>query len=149
MNGTALNIMDNPEMFYAQSDNQFMPPNQFGNDNTSIATGGTQSTGLHPHQMRNSIVMTNPSELQVNTLYKPAGSFRKFNDPYSRNNSMNSQANTYQQYVQNQMHTRVSGILEEEDILQPPSVPGILPHSGSSEDLRKQLGSSHNFNVPM
>ena len=149
MNGTALNIMDNPEMFYAQSDNQFMPPNQFGNDTTSIATGGTQSTGLHPHQMRNSIVMTNPSELQVNTLYKPAGSFRKFNDPYSRNNSMNSQANTYQQYVQNQMHTRVSGILEEEDILQPPSVPGILPHSGSSEDLRKQLGSSHNFNVPM
>ena len=149
MNGTALNIMDNPEMFYAQSDNQFMPPGQAGNDMTSITTSGTQSTGLHPHQIRNSIVMTNPSTLQKNTLYKPAGSFRKFNDPYSRNNSMNSQANTYQQYVQNQIHSRVSGILEEEDTLQPPSLPGILPHSGSSEDLRKQLGSSHNFNVSM
>ncbi|SMN20767.1 similar to Saccharomyces cerevisiae YHR149C SKG6 Integral membrane protein that localizes primarily to growing sites such as the bud tip or the cell periphery [Maudiozyma saulgeensis] len=154
LNGTALNPMDHPEMFYSQSDEPYVSQQQYGNDLQSMTTNNTMGTTshVHPYQMRNSIVMTNPSELQSSSRsYRPAGSFRKFNDPMnttnnnSRNNSLVTSNNTYQQYVQ----SRVSGILEESDVLQPPSVPGILPHSGSSEDLRKQLGSSHNFNVPM
>ena len=156
LNGTALNPMDHPEMFYQQQDEPFVPPNQYTNDMQSVSTNNSQSnTHLHPYQLRNSIVMTNPSELQSSSRsYRPAGSFRKFKDPNngmnnSRNNSLmtsnTTTTNPYQQYVQ----SRVSGILEETDVLQPPSVPGILPHSGSSDDLRKQLGSSHNFNVSM
>ena len=156
LNGTALNPMDHPEMFYQQQDEPFVPPTQYTNDMQSVSTNNSQTnTHLHPYQLRNSIVMTNPSELQSSTRsYRPAGSFRKFNDPNngmnnSRNNSLMTSntmtTNPYQQYVQ----SRVSGILEETDVLQPPSVPGILPHSGSSDDLRKQLGSSHNFNVSM
>ncbi|CAB4254890.1 similar to Saccharomyces cerevisiae YHR149C SKG6 Integral membrane protein that localizes primarily to growing sites such as the bud tip or the cell periphery [Maudiozyma barnettii] len=155
LNGTALNPMDHPEMFYSQSDEPYMSQpqqQQYANDSQSIATNNTTGTTsyIHPYQLRNSIVMTNPSELQSSSRsYRPAGSFRKFNDPMtnnnSRNNSLVTSNNAYQQYVQ----SRVSGILEESDVLQPPSIPGILPHSGSSEDLRKQLGSSHNFNVSM
>lgn len=147
LNGTAVNPMDHPEMFYSQSEEALISPGQYGNDMVSLATNTTQNSSLFPHQMRSSIVMTDPSQFQNNALYKPAGSFRKYNDSSSRNNSFTSQGNTYQQHMQQQMNSRVSGILEESDVVQPPTIPSILPHSGSQDDLRKQIGSGHDFNV--
>lgn len=101
-----------------------------------------------PYQLRQSVVMTNPSDLTAKPSYKPAGSFRSVSATNSRNNSLTTQNNIYLQQQQQQLYnSRVSGILEETDVVQPPSVGGILPHSGSQDDLRKQLGSSHNYTV--
>lgn len=133
---TPFNPIDHPHMFYNQ--------NTFTDDQQSTVSQQTVTGQVLPHHLRQSIVMTNPSELSQPTLYKPAGSFRNISAANSRNNSMNSGYNTYQQHLVQQ---RVSGILDEHDTLQPPSVGGILPHSGSQEDLRKQLGSSHNYSV--
>lgn len=141
LNGTALNPMDHPEMFYSPSTDAYLNNVQAGNG--SIYTNTTQNTGaLLPYQMRQSIVMTNPSDLSVNKVHKPAGSFRNIVNANSRNNSLTTQKNPYEQQYQ----TRVSGILDQSDILQPPGVGNILPHTGSSDDLRKQLGSSNNYN---
>lgn len=145
LNGTALNPMDHPEMFYSNNTDDMMMMNRpayAGNSSMSFVSNNSQVSNIvSPHQMRKSIVMTNPAELQAPTTYKPAGSLRNLGpqqpigmDPY------------YQQQQQ-QIQSRVSGILENNDMVQPPSVGGILPHSGSQEDLRKQLGSSDNYTV--
>ncbi|KAL3229682.1 Protein TOS2 [Nakaseomyces bracarensis] len=141
LNGTALNPMDHPEMFYSQSTDAYL--NNAQTSNGSVYTNATQKTGaLLPYQMRQSIVMTNPSDLSVNKVHKPAGSFRNLVNANSRNNSLTTQNNPYQPQYQN----RVSGILDQSDVMQPPGVGNILPHTGSSDDLRKQLGASNNYN---
>ncbi|GAV52661.1 hypothetical protein ZYGR_0AG06520 [Zygosaccharomyces rouxii] len=129
VHGTALNPMDHPEMFYAQNDE-------------------TTQTGspLAPYKMRQSVVMTNPSELTLPTNFRPAGSIRNVSGMNTRNNSMTTQMNPYYRQ-QAAYNSRVSGLLAEEDVLHPPSIGGILPHSGSNDDLRKQLGSSHNYKI--
>ncbi|CAR26674.1 hypothetical protein ZYGR_0H04940 [Zygosaccharomyces rouxii] len=129
VHGTALNPMDHPELFYAHNDD-------------------TTQTGspLAPYKMRQSVVMTNPSELTLPTNFRPAGSIRNVSGMNTRNNSITTQMNPYYRQ-QAAYNSRVSGLLAEEDVLQPPSTGGILPHTGSNDDLRRQLGSSHNYKI--
>ena len=146
LNGTALNPMDHPEMFYKKQGDQFSAYQQ------SISGTPTQDNSQNapkPYQLRESIVMTDPSDLSILTTYKPAGSFRNISSFNSRNNSLMSQSNPYpqQQQQQQQINSRVSGLLDSTDVVQPPSVGDILPHSSSNEDLRKQLGHSSNYNI--
>ncbi|CAI4063992.1 hypothetical protein SKDZ_08G1960 [Saccharomyces kudriavzevii ZP591] len=145
LNGTALNPVDHPEMFYSPTNDAYYAPQQQGQSMKYNENGVVPS----PYQLRQSVVMTNPSDLIAKPTYKPAGSFRSVSATNSRNNSLTAQNNTYfqQQQQQQQYNSRVSGILEETDVVQPPSVGGILPHSGSQDDLRRQLGSSHNYAV--
>lgn len=140
LNGTALNPMDHPEMFYTNNDGFMQQPQMPNNSSMSFVSNNSQmSNVISPHQMRKSIVMTNPAEFQPQASYKPAGSLR--------NIQPQQQMDPYYQQQQQQIHSRVSGILENTDMVQPPSVGGILPHNGSQEDLRKQLGSSGNYAV--
>lgn len=144
LNGTALNPVDHPEMFYSPTNDTYYVPQQQGQFMRFNENGAAPS----PYQLRQSVVMTNPSDLTAKPSYKPAGSFRSVSATNSRNNSLTTQNNNYLQQQQQQLYnSRVSGILEETDVVQPPSVGGILPHSGSQDDLRKQLGSSHNYTV--
>ncbi|CAI4563361.1 CBM_collapsed_G0026690.mRNA.1.CDS.1 [Saccharomyces cerevisiae] len=144
LNGTALNPVDHPEMFYSPTNDAYYAPQQQGQYMKFNENGAVPS----PYQLRQSVVMTNPSDLTAKPSYKPAGSFRSVSATNSRNNSLTTQNNIYLQQQQQQLYnSRVSGILEETDVVQPPSVGGILPHSGSQDDLRKQLGSSHNYTV--
>ncbi|CDH09943.1 uncharacterized protein ZBAI_01727 [Zygosaccharomyces bailii ISA1307] len=130
VNGTALNPMDHPEMFYS-------------NNQTS---GHNNGTTVAPYQMRQSVVMTNPSDLTLPTKFRPAGSIRNVSGMNTRNNSMTTQMNPYYQQ-QVAYNSRVSGLLQEEDVLHPSNIEGILPHNGSPDDLRRQLGTSHNYNI--
>ena len=130
VNGTALNPMDHPEMFYS-------------NNQTS---GHNNGTAVAPYQMRQSVVMTNPSDLTLPTKFRPAGSIRNVSGMNTRNNSMTTQMNPYYQQ-QVAYNSRVSGLLQEEDVLHPSNIEGILPHNGSPDDLRRQLGTSHNYNI--
>ncbi|CDO94791.1 unnamed protein product [Kluyveromyces dobzhanskii CBS 2104] len=147
-NTQGFNPIDHPELYFHQTNGS--DPGLYS-DQTSSNTTPSQlnSAGSRvlPHHLRQSVVMTNPHELSQNNLYKPAGSFsRAVAD--SRSNSLMSNNNTYQQHLQNNyIKSRVSGILDDTDVLHPPSMGNILPHNGSQEDLRKQLGSSHNYNV--
>lgn len=149
LNGTALNPMDHPDMFYSNNGDQMygmnmQQPQYPGNSSMSFVSNNSQSSkGPSPHQLRKSVVMTNPAELQMATTYKPAGSIRNLGGNGMINND---QMDPYYQQQQ-QINSRVSGLLENNDMVQPPSVGGILPHSGSQDDLRKQLGSSDNYNV--
>ncbi|KAM3164196.1 Skg6p [Lachancea thermotolerans] len=137
-NGTKVNPIDHPELFYSQSSLV---------DEQSAYAQQTPSQGqVLPHHLRQSVVMTNPAQLSHPTLFKPAGSFRNFSAANSRNNSMTSQ-HSVQQHQTQLAHQRVSGILDDHDTVQPPRLGGILPHSGSHDDLRRQLGSSDNYNV--
>jgi hypothetical protein len=79
-----------------------------------------------PHHIRQSIVMVNPMEIGKQKIYRPAGSFSQMNSANSsRAGSLTSQ--TAYNPVQQHADTR-------------------LPSSGSQADLRKQLGSSDNYN---
>ncbi|CCD23979.1 Skg6p NDAI_0C03190 [Naumovozyma dairenensis CBS 421] len=152
LNGTALNPVDHPEMFYTSTPDAYNngQGNGYAGTDASIQTNMKKetSTAPLPFQLRQSIVMTNPHDLQAVPTHKPAGSFRNINAANnSRNNSLTSQTNPYYQQQQRQFNSRVSGILEETDTVQPPRMGAILPHSGSQEDLRRQLGSSDNYNV--
>ncbi|EDO19196.1 hypothetical protein Kpol_1050p53 [Vanderwaltozyma polyspora DSM 70294] len=143
LNGSALNPMDHPEMFYKQNDGQYTMYQQ-------NAQGFTSAENIQnvtqPHQLRASIVMTNPTSLSLPASYKPAGSFRNINASNSRNNSLTVQNNPYQQQMGN---SRVSGLLDYSDVVQPPGVSGIIPHSSSHDDLRKQLGTSNNYQMDL
>lgn len=146
INGTALNPMDHPEMFYSPSTDTYLNNGGMQPSNGSVYSANTYRGQVNgaplPYQLRQSVVMTNPSELSLNTLHKPAGSLRNYINSNSRNNSLTTQGNPYNQPNQ----SRVSGILDHIDTIQPPGVGNILPHNGSSSDLRKQLGSSNNYN---
>lgn len=131
INGTAVNPMDHPGMFYSQEGFPSYNNNGYGQPKA-------------PYQLRQSIVMTNPSDLTAVPRFKPAGSIRNISAMNSRNNSMTTGTNFPQQQIYD---NRVSGLLNEHDLVQPPSVSGILPHSSSQDDLRKQIGSSHNYSV--
>lgn len=135
LNGTALNPMDHPDMFYSNDSNNAYYQNQ--------QSGGA----LLPHQMRQSVVMTNPSSLSTNRRFKPAGSIRNYTNPNMFQPQVPANNNLYtSDHQQHQFYqSRVSGLLDAEDVLQPPSVGRILPSSGSNDDLRKQLGTSHNY----
>ena len=146
INGTALNPMDHPEMFYlSNTEPSFTQDQQTRNSDStsSLSKNGSSTSALLPFQLRTSVVMTNPAEVDSNNSYKPAGSIRKFNDTNGRNNSFTTQTNPYQQMLE----SRVSGILEPTDVIQPVSMSNILPHSGSQEDLRKQLGTSDKYKI--
>lgn len=138
LNGKSFSPIDHPELFYSQ--------NMAMEDSQSAFSQQTGAAQVLPHHLRQSVVMTNPMDLSQPTLFKPAGSFRNLSAANSRNNSMTSQ-HSVQQYRNQLAHQRVSGILDDHDTFQPPSVGGILPHSGSQEDLRRQLGASENYNV--
>lgn len=137
--GTTLNPLDHPELFYSQT--SLVDNNELAYDQQ--AKGPSK---VLPHHLRQSVVMTDPAQLSHSTLFKPAGSFRNMSAANSRNNSMTSQ-HTIQQYQTQMALQRVSGILDEHDTVQPPRLGGILPHNGSQDDLRRQLGSSDNYNV--
>ena len=146
INGTALNPMDHPEMFYlSNTEPSFAQEQQTRNSDStsSLSKNGSSTSALLPFQLRTSVVMTNPAEVESNNSYKPAGSLRKFNDTNGRNNSFTTQTNPYQQMLE----SRVSGILQPTDVIQPASMGSILPHSGSQEDLRKQLGTSDKYKI--
>lgn len=137
INGMAVNPISHPEMFYAQ-----------GNDSYSSyqksINGASNVQPAAPYQLRQSVVMTNPTDLVAAPRFRPAGSIRNVSAASSRNNSMTTNMNP--QYQQQQAYnSRVSGLLNESDLVHPPSVGGILPHNGSNDDLRKQIGSSHNY----
>ncbi|KAK5960296.1 Skg6p PWA37_002366 [Arxiozyma heterogenica] len=143
INGTAVNPMDHPEMFYSNNADEIynghfqQQPQYPNNSSMSFVSNNSQMSNIaSPYQMRKCIVMTNPAELQVSTTFKPAGSIRNLGP-------QQQQGDPYTQHI----HSRVSGILENNDMIQPPSMGGILPRSGSQEDLRKQLGSSNNYNI--
>lgn len=140
------NPIDHPELYFHQTNGTDSAMNSdenstYNNSAQSISSGAK----VLPHHLRQSVVMTNPHQLSQNTLYKPAGSFsRVISD--SRSNSLMSNANTYQQHLQDTyIKSRVSGILDDSDVMHAPSMGNILPHSGSQDDLRRQLGSSHNY----
>ncbi|SCU99348.1 LADA_0H19152g1_1 [Lachancea dasiensis] len=138
VSGPVVNPIDHPELFYNQT-------------SAPVATTGTLSNHANqaqslPHHLRQSVVMTNPADLMFPKVYKPAGSFRNISAANSRNNSLTSQ-NNVQQFQSQMAHQRVSGILDDDDTMQPPRFGGILPHNGSNEDLRRQLGSSENYTV--
>ncbi|QLL30313.1 hypothetical protein HG536_0A01300 [Torulaspora globosa] len=138
INGTAVNPMDHPEMFYAQGNDSYT--------SYQTANGSVVSQPAAPYQLRQSVVMTNPSDLTAAPRFRPAGSIRTASAANTRNNTITSRMNPY--YQQQQAYNlRVSGLLNEADVTQPPSVGQILPHSGSNEDLRRQIGGSHNYNV--
>lgn len=138
INGTAVNPMDHPEMFYSHGNDSY---SSYQSMNSS---GAGQPAA--PYQLRQSVVMTNPSDLTAAPRFRPAGSIRTASAANTRNNTMTSRMNPYYQQQQ-AYNSRVSGLLNEEDVLQPPSVGQILPYSGSQDDLRRQIGSSHNYNV--
>ncbi|CCE61576.1 hypothetical protein TPHA_0A05010 [Tetrapisispora phaffii CBS 4417] len=142
MNGTALNPMDHPDMFYKQGSDQFSSYNQ------QLASHDGSGGTLHPHKLRESVVMINPHSLGAPKSFKPAGSFRSVSNNNSKANSLTTQNNPYgANQVSNSYNSRVSGLIDHLDVSQPPSVGNILPHSSSNEDLRKQLGSSQNYNI--
>lgn len=133
INGTAVNPMDYPEMFYTGNNGSYH----------SLQNPGQPAA---PHQLRQSIVMTDPSQLTGGFKYRPAGSIRSASAANTRSNTMTSHMDPiYQQ--QQAYNSRVSGLLNEEDVMQPPGVGQILPHSGGSDELRRQIGTSHNYNV--
>ncbi|CCE64310.1 hypothetical protein TPHA_0H01020 [Tetrapisispora phaffii CBS 4417] len=138
LQGTSLNPMDHPDMFY----NHTLDSQSIAQDQASCYSGLSKSTVPLPYQLRQSIVMTDPSVLTIASKYKAAGSFRKIQDMNSRNNSLVSQGHPLHIYK-----PRVSGLLDNFDVLQPQSIGQVLPHHGSNEDLRKQLGTSQNYNI--
>lgn len=133
INGTAVNPMDHPEMFYMGNNGSY---HSFQNTGQPAA----------PHQLRQSVVMTDPSQLTAGFKYRPAGSIRSASAANTRTNTMTSRMDPVLQQQQ-AYNSRVSGLLNEEDVLQPPSVGQILPYSGDSDELRRQIGTSHNYNV--
>ncbi|QEU61550.1 Skg6/Tos2 [Kluyveromyces lactis] len=142
------NPIDHPELYFHQTNGSDLGlSSDQASSNTAPSQINSAGSKVLPHHLRQSVVMTNPNELSQNNLFKPAGSFsRAVAD--SRSNSLMSNTNTYQQQLQdNYIKSRVSGILDDTDVMHPPSMGTILPHSGSQDDLRKQLGSSHNYNV--
>ncbi|QLQ77879.1 hypothetical protein HG537_0A01260 [Torulaspora globosa] len=138
VNGTAVNPMDHPEMFYAHGNDSYA--------SYQTANGSVASQPAAPYQLRQSVVMTNPAELTPAPRFIPAGSIRTASAANTRNNTITSRMNPYYQQQQ-AYNSRVSGLLNEADVTQPPSVGQILPHSGSNDDLRRQIGTSHNYNV--
>lgn len=138
INGTAVNPMDHPEMFYAHGNDSYA--------SYQTANGSVVSQPAAPYQLRQSVVMTNPADLTPAPRFRPAGSIRTASAANTRNNTMTSRMNPYYQQQQ-AYNSRVSGLLNEADVTQPPSVGQILPHSGSNEDVRRQIGTSHNYNV--
>lgn len=139
LNGTALNPMDHPEMFYSS-------PTKI--PSTSLTK---QFCTPLPYQLRQSVVMTNPSELSMKPRYKPAGSLSNLiKAQYLPGNSSTTTSSSLSQppsTLSNAINFRVSGLLDDTDILQPPSVGETLPFKASTEDLRKQLGTSHNYEI--
>ncbi|AGO11647.1 AaceriADL132Wp [[Ashbya] aceris (nom. inval.)] len=96
-----------------------------------------------PHHLRQSVVMTHPMMLGQKAVFKPAGSFRQVSN--ERSNSLNSQGKPN---LSNwQANSRVSGLLEFSDTMQPASVGIVLPSARSQNDLRKELEKSHNYSV--
>ena len=148
-NNRGYNPIDHPQLYYHHMNGS--DPALFSDQTSTNTTPTNMSSAgngkILPHHLRQSVVMTNPHELSQNSVFKPAGSFsRAVSD--SRSNSLMSNTNTYQQHVQNAyIKSRVSGLLDDNDFMHPPSMGNILPHSGSQEDLRKQLGTSHNYNL--
>ncbi|CAI6531781.1 AIS_HP2_G0020890.mRNA.1.CDS.1 [Saccharomyces cerevisiae] len=141
LNGTALNPMDHPEMFYGTC-----------TEIPSAAYLTKQACMPLPHQLRQSIVMTNPADLSVRAHYKPAGSLSHLmraqhlpgSSPATTTSSFLSQPSPM---IPKVINVRVSGLLDDSDILQPRSMGEILPFNASADDLRKQLGSSHNYEI--
>lgn len=134
--GTALNPMDHPDMFYNKNESSNslpVPNNQYSN---KLMKKRNKPSIPLPHHLRQSIVMTNPSELSRQMTFKPAGSLRtQTNLNVPRSNTISN----------NKM--RVSGLLDDNDVVQPPSMGEILPVNANNDQLRKQLGSSNNYNI--
>lgn len=92
-------------------------------------TGTRDITPPSPHHIRQSVVMMNPVEIGKQKIYRPAGAFSQMNSASSsRNGSLTSQS-----------------AYTSQNVYQAPSS-AELPRSGSQADLRKQLGSSDNYN---
>ena len=139
LNGTALNPMDHPEMFYNSPTAA-----------SSAASLSKQSCIPLPYQLRQSVVMTNPSDLSIRTRYKPAGSLghliRAQQLPSSSSTITTPTSLSQQQStVPTLINVCVSGLLDDSDVIQDPRGDGILPFT--ADDLRKQLGTLHNYEM--
>lgn len=141
LNGTALNPMDHPEMFYSS-------PTEISSEISSTK----QPCVSFPYQLRQSVVMTNPSDLSMKLRYKPAGSLSNLiraQHPPGNSSTTTTSSSLSQppSTLPNRINFCVSGLLDDTDVLQPPSVGEILPFKVSTEDLRRQLGTSHNYEI--
>ncbi|CAI4063890.1 hypothetical protein SUVZ_07G4480 [Saccharomyces uvarum] len=139
LNGTALNPMDHPEMFY--------------NSPTAASSAASLSKPSCiplPYQLRQSVVMTNPSDLSIRTRYKPAGSLGhliRAQQLPSSSSTITAPTSQSQQRstVPTLINVCVSGLLDDSDVIQDPTGDGILPFT--ADDLRKQLGTLHNYEM--
>ena len=121
-NGTLPNPMDNPDMFYI---------------NTHEGPLMKKVWIPQPHHLRKSIVMTDPNVLSKDRTFKPAGSVRIIQE----------HANTQLAESASDNPMRVSELLDSADMAHTGSVGGILPVSNSNDGLRRELGTSHNYNI--
>ncbi|CCK67853.1 Tos2p KNAG_0A01640 [Huiozyma naganishii CBS 8797] len=132
--------INDPTMFYTNTIKDQSP--------TNGAFTLASNEPLLPHHLRQSVVMINPHDLTRQRTYKPAGSFRKgrkYLPPTAQNLT-----------VEHRAEMRVSGLLDDNDTVQPLSVGEILPmkskpkqFANNDDDLllRKQLGTSNNYQI--
>ncbi|KAH7591622.1 Transmembrane alpha-helix domain [Nakaseomyces glabratus] len=141
LNGLTLNPIDHPEMFFTQDDSYSKYQEKIAPMSGKPSNKSPASNVPLPHHLRQSVVMTNPHDLSLSTTHKPAGSFRKVH-----NAAQSPHLGVDPRYGNN---TRVSGLLDDTDVVQPASVGEILPRHGNNDDLRKQLGISHNYHIQL
>ena len=122
-------------------------PEAFQHEDTEsqglLAGENNPPSRILPHHLRQSVVMTHPMMLGQKPVFKPAGSFRQVSN--DRSNSLSSQGKANASNWQ--ANSRVSGLLELSDTMQPASVGIVLPSARSQNDLRKELEKSHNYSV--
>lgn len=118
------------------SDKIFSPTSPVIPSSPSFSNSGSQfelpqQAAPSPHHIRQSIVMVDPVEIGAAKLYRPAGSFTRelHSANSSRSGSISSQSGTRGAFY------NPDGSRNE-----------VLPRAGSQMDLRKQLGSSKNYN---
>ncbi|KAL3233063.1 Protein TOS2 [Nakaseomyces bracarensis] len=142
LNGFTLNPIDHPEMFFTQDDSYSKYQEKIAPMSKNYSSKNAQTSVPLPHHLRQSVVMTNPHDLSLPTTHKPAGSFRNIHKLTTNQSShLGVDSDRYGN------KTRVSGLLDDTDVVQPASVGEILPRHGNNDDLRKQLGISHNYHI--
>lgn len=142
LNGFTLNPIDHPEMFFTEDDSYSKYQEKIAPMSKNYSSKNAAASVPLPHHLRQSVVMTNPHDLSLSTTRKPAGSFRNIHKlATGQSPHLGVDSDRYGN------KTRVSGLLDDTDVVQPASVGEILPRHGNNDDLRKQLGISHNYHI--